>query len=127
MDRQQFFGAFFRAVGKEAFELIEGTAVEQSLDRFVESVEPARAQQSWERPPGAIKEAEFLQTCTGCDQCMQACPVNVIMIDNMERRDPIIYPEKDPCIHCDGYPCIAVCPTGALQLNTLSDSLAGVP
>ncbi len=68
-----------------------------------------------ERPPGALDETQFKKTCTGCDQCMIACPVNVIMIEDQETRLPVIYPEKDPCIHCEDTPCIDACPTGALK------------
>jgi ferredoxin len=75
-----------------------------------------------ERPPGAVDEAEFKKICTGCDKCMIACPVNVIMIEDRESRLPIIYPEKDPCIHCDDTPCIAACPTGALILPNESEN-----
>ncbi len=70
-----------------------------------------------ERPPGALPEEEFLKQCTGCDECMKACPVNVIMIEDQELRHPVIYPEKDPCIHCEDTPCIQSCPTGALTLK----------
>lgn len=70
-----------------------------------------------QRPPGAApSEKEFQMLCTGCDACMIACPVNVVMIDDLERRLPVIYPDEAPCIHCDGYPCIKSCPTGALAL-----------
>lgn len=69
-----------------------------------------------ERPPGALRdEAEFKSRCTGCDACMKACPVNVIMVDDLVKRYPVIYPKTAPCVHCEGYPCIAACPTGALR------------
>lgn len=69
-----------------------------------------------QRPPGAIlPDSEFRHFCTGCDACMIACPLNVIMIDDMEKRYPVIYPETAPCLHCTGYPCIQSCRTGALQ------------
>jgi formate hydrogenlyase subunit 6/NADH:ubiquinone oxidoreductase subunit I len=46
---------------------------------------------------------------------MIACPVNVILIDDVDKRYPIIYPESDPCIQCETHPCIQSCPTGALN------------
>ncbi len=68
------------------------------------------------RPPGAHpQENVFLSLCTGCDACMEACPVNAITIDNPERREPFLQQEENPCILCPGTPCISVCPTGALD------------
>jgi len=70
-----------------------------------------------QRPPGASSiDSEFRKRCTGCDACMAACPVNIIMIEDLTLRHPVIYPEEAPCIHCEGYPCIQSCPTGALDL-----------
>jgi polyferredoxin len=30
------------------------------------------------RPPGALAEADFLATCTRCDECLKVCPTNVL-------------------------------------------------
>jgi len=79
------------------------------------ALEPLWDERVKERPPGALPEPEFLERCTGCDECMKACPVNVIMIEDTELRYPVIYPETDPCIHCEDTPCISSCPTGALK------------
>lgn len=73
---------------------------------------------SWERPPGAHKNEEvFLRLCTGCDLCMAACPYNIVMIEDLEKRDPVIYPDEAPCVRCADYPCVKACPTGALKLE----------
>jgi ferredoxin-type protein NapG len=69
-----------------------------------------------QRPPGALPEPAFKATCTGCDACMAACPHNLIMIEDLERRDPIIYPDENPCLRCNGYPCIQACNVDALVL-----------
>jgi ferredoxin len=119
VDRKEFFDALWRRTGRSVLNVIEDTAIDRGVQKFVETVDPARNQEVWERPPGALSEADFLKACIGCDQCMVACPVNVIMVDDLERRDPLIYPEKAPCIHCDGYPCISACPTGALSTKLL--------
>jgi ferredoxin-type protein NapG len=71
-------------------------------------------------PPGALIGVEFQTACTGCDACMVACPVNVIMVEDLKRRLPVIYPETAPCLHCTGYPCIQACPTGALSMANLT-------
>ncbi len=70
-----------------------------------------------QRPPGAMDEPSFTAECSGCDQCMAACPHNVIMIEDMEARLPVIFPEEAPCLSCEGYPCVASCPTDALSFQ----------
>ncbi len=68
-------------------------------------------------PPGAESDPErFLEACTGCGDCAAACPTGSIIL--VEREDgppvPVIDPELEPCYLCDGLPCIAACPEGAL-------------
>ena len=36
------------------------------------------------RPPGALKEQEFLASCIKCGQCVQVCPVNAIKLADLE-------------------------------------------
>lgn len=109
MDRKEFFQQAFNITVGKGLQLLEETKVGKALDSLVDD------KAKLVRPPGApSSDHDFLERCTGCDACMAACPVNVIMIKDLERRDPVIYPEN-PCIHCPGYPCIASCPTGALS------------
>lgn len=105
MDRKEFFSFVFqKAAGKS----LKWLALPEQP---VSAKDPAA-----HRPPGAVPyEQEFLAKCTGCDACMAACPVNIVMIADLERRDPVIYPESGPCVQCPGFPCIAACPTGALD------------
>lgn len=105
MDRKQFFKEiFYRSV-----DLLE----KNKLGKILELDSPAAPKQ---RPPGAHpNDDQFLEVCTGCDACMSACPVHIILIDDLEKRDPVIYPKTGPCIHCPGTPCITACSTGALS------------
>lgn len=106
MERGEFF--------TKGFTWLIGSALDTLTDHpaltALESCVPPNPRSH--RPPGATKN--FSQLCTGCDGCMIACPHHVIMIDDLERRDPLIYPDSAPCLHCDGYPCIQACPTEAL-------------
>lgn len=101
MDRKEFFTYSWNLLLQKGIQILEKTEIVKKLEKPVL------------RPPGA--SADFLAKCTGCDACMAACPINIILIHDLERRDPFI--EKGTCIHCPGYPCIASCPTGALKFN----------
>ncbi len=109
LDRGEFFSkGWTLAIGK-SLELLSENKVVNKLESFAEKKQ---------RPPGAApSETEFRALCTGCDACMVACPVNVIMVEDMESRYPLIFPEKDPCIACEDTPCITACETGALDLK----------
>jgi ferredoxin-type protein NapG len=74
---------------------------------------PPPARHDWLRPPGAVDEALFLERCTRCNDCAEACPHQSIQFD---RRDgtPVIFPDQEPCHLCDDFPCIAACATEAL-------------
>lgn len=109
MDRREFFGELWKRSVTKGIEALEKTGALQKLETLTDPIKK-------ERPPGAVPEKEFQQLCTGCDACMVTCPVNVIMIDDIEKRHPVIYPEKDPCIMCEDTPCVSSCPTGALKL-----------
>ncbi len=73
------------------------------------------------RPPGAVPEPEFLQRCTGCEECVKACPHWAIGMMRDERGSvagtPVIDPRRTPCYWCRDFPCIAACPEGALRFD----------
>jgi ferredoxin-type protein NapG len=70
------------------------------------------------RPPGAIEESRFLGACTGCRDCVDACPYNAIhtLADWVEwgAGTPLLVPDERPCHMCEGFPCVKACPEGAL-------------
>ena len=71
------------------------------------------------RPPGALPEAEFLEKCHRCGNCVKNCPANAIIPLESPRADlnntPYIDPDDQPCVICDSLACMYVCPSGALQ------------
>ena len=76
------------------------------------------------RPPGAIKEDNFLTTCIKCGLCVEACPFDVLMLakpgDHKPLGTPYFIPRKDPCRMCEDIPCVPVCPTHALDEKLVS-------
>jgi MauM/NapG family ferredoxin protein len=70
------------------------------------------------RPPGVLPEPAFLAACTRCGYCIEACPVHAVIAApssaGLAAATPVILPEAEPCVACDGMFCARVCPTGAL-------------
>ncbi len=72
------------------------------------------------RPPGAIREAEFLEVCYRCGNCAEVCPADAIKLyacdDDQLNRTPVIDPDIAACVICDDLACMNGCPSGALVL-----------
>jgi len=69
-------------------------------------------------PPAPQQPVLFSETvCTGCNNCVQACPMDVFLPNHEKSKPPIIlYP--DECLYCGC--CIMECPlwmSGAIALN----------
>ncbi len=73
------------------------------------------------RPPGAIQDEEaFLETCTKCHACMNACPFDIIEIPGplagKAEGTPILKLHQNPCHWCSTMDCIHACPSDALSM-----------
>lgn len=88
--------------------------VAESLAAPLERVFPARR-----RPPGAVVEASFLALCTGCGDCVSACPHAAIHTyresAGVLAGKPVLLPDQRPCLMCEGFPCVVACEEGALM------------
>ncbi len=62
------------------------------------------------RPPGALSEAQFLEACPGCGDCVEVCPVQIVEFD---RRCLPHLTAPNSCTECGL--CIDVCIFGALH------------
>lgn len=72
------------------------------------------------RPPGAVDEARFLELCTRCSDCSEACPHYAVHAlaswVGIGGGTPVMVPDQRACHLCEGFPCAAACETGALEL-----------
>ncbi len=116
VSRKDFFKLAIKNAKSCAYELLEGCAA--AADVIQNAAAPERMR--FVRPPGALPEMEFLAACTRCDDCVKACPEMAIRKagpgfgDNVV-NSPIIIPQENPCLFCEGLPCIAACAAGALK------------
>ena len=81
------------------------------------------------RPPGAKFETDFLRMCIKCGQCAEACPFDTLLMakpgDNKPMGTPYFIPRDVPCYMCTDIPCVLVCPTGALDEESVSSIVEG--
>ncbi len=88
------------------------------------------------RPPGALPEEQFLDTCIKCGLCAEACANRETNRnrDGTQREGtlkmakggdhkligtPYFIPREVPCYMCDDIPCVPVCPSEALDMKSL--------
>ncbi len=74
------------------------------------------------RPPGALGEDDFLAACIRCGLCVRDCPYDTLVLaelgtDGAATGTPFFTARDVPCEMCDDIPCVAACPTGALDKN----------
>ncbi len=79
------------------------------------------------RPPGSVKEKDFIERCIRCGQCMRVCPNNALHPTLMESGlegiwTPIIIPRIGYCEPTCTL-CSQVCPTGAIPELSLKQKV----
>ncbi len=82
------------------------------------------------RPPGALPEAAFLETCLRCGNCVDSCPADAIQPSQSDQPNlagtPYIDPDDQPCVVCDSLECMQVCPSGALRKLSVHEIQIGL-
>ncbi|MBS0975821.1 ferredoxin-type protein NapG [Serratia rubidaea] len=84
------------------------------------------------RPPGALAEGDFVNACIRCGQCVQACPYQTLklatLLSPLAAGTPYFVARDVPCEMCEDIPCVAACPSGALdpQLSDIDQARMGL-
>jgi 2-oxoglutarate ferredoxin oxidoreductase subunit delta len=67
-----------------------------------------------------------IETCTGCERCVTACPQNILQmadpVDTMENPF-VICSDEDLCIACRE--CAKICPVYAIRVWSFSITAGG--
>lgn len=69
------------------------------------------------RPPFAVAEPLFFKQCTGCSDCISACPYALILLKEGKASIEIDFSACDLCGKC-----AEICTTGALSLTVPADT-----
>ena len=112
--RRKFFSSVAQNIGLLALGGIVWTSY----------IEEARSAPLILRPPGAKPEVDFLRMCIKCGQCAEVCPYETLLMakpgDNKPVGTPYFIPREVPCYMCTDIPCVPICPTGALDKDSVS-------
>lgn len=72
------------------------------------------------RPPWALNESLFIDSCSRCSDCVSACPQGIISAG--DAGFPEVSFKQGECTFCAD--CIRACKTGALDASVLSQPIA---
>ncbi len=94
-------------------------------------VDEARGTEFSLRPPGAREESDFLAACIKCGQCVEACPFDTLRLATVGEPEAVGVPffeaREEPCHMCEDVPCVASCPTDALEKDVaIEDAQMGL-
>ena len=80
-----------------------------------------------------MAEEDFLAACIRCGLCVRDCPYDTLKLAELgsgaaATGTPFFTARDIPCEMCDDIPCVAACPTGALDqdLDVIDDADMGV-
>ncbi len=121
-----------RPQGRRAFFQEAFTKLVQPVAEYLDTQigEHLPAEKTLLRPPGALPEPLFLETCLRCGHCVDSCPADAIQSLQSDQPNlaetPYIDPDDQPCVVCDTLECMQVCPSGALQQLSVHEIQIGL-
>jgi ferredoxin-type protein NapG len=129
MDRRRFFRRGFSELIRP---IVSAISPLERVARKIGEMESTIANRTvgkiapdlWLRPPGAVAEKQFVQTCDRSGKCVEACPAKCINLDATGQKGagaPYIEIDTAACVVCDGLYCMHVCPSGALVPTGIND------
>ena len=131
VDRRRFFrqslAELFKPLVKAAEPIERALAELDALDRGTAPTQqhrPAAVLPVFLRPPGALPERAFRDTCSRCGVCVSVCPASAIKLDTagvLAHGVPYVVASEAPCVICDGLHCMQNCPSGALVFTPAAD------
>lgn len=126
LNRRRFFREGLRELLKPLADAVD--PLERTVRGLSRLEEPAAGRRVplrvWLRPPGALPEAQFLDACSRCGECVKVCPAQCIRIDPLKAKGdgaPYIDIDHMPCVVCDSLACMHHCPSGALVPTPIGD------
>jgi len=84
------------------------------------------------RPPGALPEDEFNGACIRCGLCVRDCPYDMLYLgqvgESIPTGTPYFIARDKACEMCEDIPCVAACPTNALdhELTEINEARMGL-
>ncbi len=115
MDRRRLFGNGLKNFGGLMRDVVhEHKKQKRELARGDTTNKPAE----FFRPPFALPEPQFLDACTKCNDCQDACPEGAIYKhfepSSINNLTPVMDTNALPCAMCEDTPCVTACGEGAL-------------